>query len=83
MHVAAFEHLLEEEPECRDPHLHGAGRELSFLQQVPLESLNLRGSQAVRRLTEILGELFNREDVASNCFWGIVAALEFLHHPLS
>jgi len=41
MHVAAFEHLLEEESQRRNAHLHGAGREFPFLQQVPLESLNL------------------------------------------
>src|SRR6267142_7196077 len=61
--------FLKEEPQGRHCHLHRAGREFAFLQQVPLESLNLRGSQAVRRLTEILRELFGREDVAANCGW--------------
>src|SRR5262245_14107436 len=83
MDVAAFEHLLEEEPQCGHSHLYCAGRELSFLQQVPLESLNMRGSQSVRRFTEMIGELFDRQDVAPNCGSRIVAALEFLHHPLS
>jgi hypothetical protein len=82
VHVAAFEHL-EEEPQCRDPHLHCAWGELSFLQQVPLEPLKVRGSQPVRRLTELLCELFYCEDVAADCLWSIVAALEFLQHPLS
>ena len=83
MHVAAFEHLLEEEPQCRHAHLYGAGREFPFLQQIPLEPLNMRGSQTVRLLTEVLRELFDREDVATNRGGGIVATLEFLQHLLS
>ena len=37
MHVAAFEYLLEEEPQGRHSHIHRARREFPFLQQVPLE----------------------------------------------
>src|SRR2546427_7270274 len=83
MHIATFQHLLEEEPQRRHSHLDRAGCELSFLQQEPLESLHLRGSQSIRRLTEILCELFDREDVASNCGGWIVVAVGVLHHPLA
>jgi hypothetical protein len=67
MHIATFQHLLEEEPQRRHSHLDRAGCELSLLQQEPLESLHVRGSQSIRRHTEILCELFDRQDVASNC----------------
>src|SRR3989442_14375616 len=83
MHIATFQHLLEEEPQRRHSHLHRAGCELSLLQQEPLESLHVRGSQSIRRLTEILCELFDRENVATNCGGGIVGGPGVLHPPPS
>jgi len=80
--IAPFEHLLEEEPQGRHSYLHRDRRELPFLQQVPLKPLHVRGSQSVWWLTEIICELFDREKIATDCGWGVVAALEFLHHPL-
>src|SRR5262244_950827 len=48
-------------------YLHRDWRELSFLQQVPLEALNVRRSQTVWWLTEIIRELFDRENIATDC----------------
>src|SRR5215831_6547551 len=83
VHVAAFEHLLEEEAQCRHPHLHRPWIEFPLLQQIPLEALNMCRSQSIRWFTEILRELFDGEDVAANCGRGIVATLEFFQHLLS
>src|SRR5439155_24586357 len=83
MHVTAFEHLLEEQTQRRHSHLHCAGREFPFLYQVPLEPLTLRVPQLVRPRTEILPARLDREEVAADCGWGKVAAVEVLHHPLS
>src|SRR5215469_12892384 len=67
MDVAPLEHLLEEEPQGRHSDLHRGRSELSFLQQVPLEALNVRGSQAVWWLTEIIRELLDRQNIATDC----------------
>ena len=67
MHIAAFEHLLEEEAQGRHAHLHRPWIKFPLLQQIPLEALNMCRSQAVWRFTEILRELFDGENVATNC----------------
>jgi len=46
-----------------------------------LEAAYLLRSQFFWRPTEILRELFNREDVAANRCRRIVATLEFFQHP--
>jgi hypothetical protein len=69
VHVAAFEHLLEEETQGGHSHLYSPWIEFPLLQQVPLEPLNMRRPQTVRWLTEIIRKLFDREDIASNCRW--------------
>src|SRR6516162_3999827 len=67
VHVAAFEHLLEEEAQGRHSHLDRPRIEFPLLQQIPLEALNMCCSQSIGRFTEILRELFDGQNVAANC----------------
>src|SRR5215831_13427276 len=67
VHVAAFEHLLEEEAQSRHSDLYRPRIEFPLLQQIPLKALNMCRSQSIRRFTERFRELFDGENVAANC----------------
>src|SRR5208282_3103923 len=78
--ISPLQNLLVEKAQGRHAHLHRAGGELLFLEQVKLEAAYLFRPHFLRRLTEVLRELLNREDVAADRFRRIVATLEFLQH---
>jgi hypothetical protein len=48
-----------------------------------LELADLLDAHQLRRLVEMLSELFDGQDVAANRIGIIVAALEVLQHPFS
>src|SRR3989442_1412808 len=56
MRMSALRFFFKKVLNRRHSHLDRAGCEFSLLQQEPLESLHLRRSQSIRRLTEILCE---------------------------
>src|SRR5712691_328695 len=78
-----LERLDEKESQRRYPVDHRAGRQLALCQQVSLIGSKFVGTELVRGLTKILGELGYHPQVIARGDGGIVATLELFQHHLA
>jgi hypothetical protein len=81
--VAPSQGLLVQEPQCAHAERNCAERQLLLADHVQLKLAYFVGAHQFGRLAEVLGQVFNGMNVATNRVWCVVPALKLVQHPLT
>jgi len=81
-HVTPLESLAVQKTNCRDALNDGSNRQFPFLQQVRMVLPQIVGSDTCQRLFGVLLEVVDDAKIGIDRVRCVVAAYEFLSHPL-